>query len=113
MGLQKWILRRGIRGIVKSICSSYERAKAENPDMDEGQLCQSIVHKRYDLISPSNKEKDIISADIDNVDDIHRACFLVFWAETGMTPSNNRKTVEMAMDLIYEEVERFLPSEEN
>lgn len=111
MGLQKFILRRGIRGIVKSMCSSYERAKADNPDMDEGQLCQSIVHKRYERISSSNKEQGIISADINNVDDIQRACFLVFWAETGITPSKNRKTVEVAMDLIYEEVERVMPSE--
>jgi hypothetical protein len=111
MGLQKWILRRGIRGIVKSMCSSYERAKAENPDMDEGQLCQSVVNKRYELISPSSKEKDIIARGIDDVDDIPRACFLVFWAETGISPINNRKTVEIAMDLIYEEVERLVLEE--
>ena len=79
--------------------------------MDEGQLYQSIVRKRYDLISPSSKEKDILARGIDDVDDIQRACFLVFWAETGMSPVDNRKTVEIAMDLIYEEVERLMPSE--
>ena len=105
MGLQSWIATRGVKKIVSAMSKHYREGKATHPDVDEGQICQSVVGSRYQVLAPGAQEQAILSAGMESVENLYDACALVVQAETGITDPD---LVELLLKCVIKEVSGVL-----
>ena len=90
------------------MCTVYKQGKALHPDLDEAKVCRDVIGSRYQAIPPGAQEQAIISAGIEDVTDLYSACYLVVQAETGLNSSETPDLMDKIVDIVKEEVDRFL-----
>jgi len=102
MGLQMWLARRQVRGIIDALRSHYDEGRAMYPDLDLPSLCRDVIGSRYQIIKPDPKELAIIQEGIGNVCDIYDVAVLVVLAESNIPNGDGAFLANVIRGAVYE-----------